>query len=66
VKLTVPQGAGMTPYQTFQELAKQVETNLPRGWRANMLWQGNNSNADVLFELLKPPGSQARSGDWLG
>lgn len=64
-KLTVPQGANMTPYQTFQELAKAVESQLPRGFKANLVWQGNHSNADVLFELLKPAASQPRTGDWL-
>lgn len=66
VKVEVQQSAGMTPYQTFQELAKQVEEKLPRGFKANLLWQGNHSHADVVFELLKPPASQPRSGDWLG
>jgi hypothetical protein len=66
VKLSVPQGAGSTPYQTFQELAKQVEEKLPKGWRANLLHQDTHANADVLFELLKPPGSQPKNGDWLG
>lgn len=65
-KLEVAQGAGMTPYQTFQELARQVEAQLPRGWKANLVWQGNHSGADVLVELLKPPASQPRQGDWIG
>jgi hypothetical protein len=45
--------------------SKAVENTLPRGWKANLVWQGNHSNADVLFELLKPAASQPRTGDWL-